>query len=1035
MLLCVAIGCSGAFAQSTQSILFGLVYDSREGIAVGAATVQCLAAGALIGETITDADGKFVMRDVTPGVYTLRAGHGGYQSREIREVSVPVAGYLSFDFRLRPLTDVWEHGTYRNLSVSPDRTLVTYFGPDVERNKVQSVQTNPIQSSSLEATLSHVVDRRTLLNLPLTVRDPYTLLVLLPGVSSDTGTSRGLGFSVNGQRPASSHFLLDGFDNDNQLVTGPLISIPPEAVQEYRVSTHNFAAEFGRTTGFVANVISLAPQRPLQAAFWHYRGNEALNANGFQQNRQGIPRALQRESNSGGQLLAKLGRRAAVSATVETLVRRGQRDPVTLRLPGPQMLSLTAPGSTTRRLLTAYPHGYSGTGIYFDREFRPPITFERGSAIFRGDSTVGIHRMQSTFARSAVNRPDFVWTPYTEFNMALQHQSARFTGAVTTTRGSRWANTFRFAAARDDLRFDRPLGQIPTLASYDGLVLPGSPAFYSFRNLSRYLQITDNLEGVAGRHIWKGGATVLLRRIDGYLTAGQDGLIAFQDFFDVALDRPAQLSAAVARNTLPALVTPQFGQAYTNRQFSGFFQDSFRASPNVNLHAGLRYESFGAPNAHQAGDLTVNWRTGLLDPADRRLYAPDRNNWAARVGLVLRLAASSKTVVRASYGTFYDRPFDNLWQNLRSNRFVLAGFPLRRPGYDYLRPISEQLQERSGDDFVHDFPNPTAFAGDRRDGYLHSGVASLTREISGRTSLELHASGSSAHKLVTSDLVNRPVGGIRPLPLPLISYRSSAGASSYRSLLAVLRTRSRFVQLQTSYSWSRAQDVQSDALLGDFFNLDFTRLNTGTEGKVFSAFSRQGDSRADRGNADFDQRHSAVLFSTFELPPLLWSWRVGAIAALRSGLPYSVLSGNSGSAGEMMIINNRADLVADPYAGGPIDGGRQVLNPNAFRDPAPGTLGNSGRNAFRSSPFFNMDLSVGREFVIRAGDERIRLHIRLDLQNALNRANLDKPDNLLTSPAFGQAPYGRQGVTSGFPALIPLDERPRQLFFYLHLQF
>ena len=82
------------------------------------------------------------------------------------------------------------------------------------------------------------------------------MLVTQPGVTSDAATGRGLGLAVNGQRPSASNFLLDGVENNNYLITGPLITVAPEAIQEYRVSTNNFSAEYGRTSGFVANAIT-----------------------------------------------------------------------------------------------------------------------------------------------------------------------------------------------------------------------------------------------------------------------------------------------------------------------------------------------------------------------------------------------------------------------------------------------------------------------------------------------------------------------------------------------------------------------------------------------------------------------------------------------------------------------------------------------------------------------------------------------------------------------------------------------------------
>ena len=87
-------------------------------------------------------------------------------------------------------------------------------------------------------------------------RDVYSLLVVLPAVTSDTASGRGINVSVAGQRPSSSNFLLDGVESNNYLVTGPLRGADPEAIQEYRISTNNYSAEYGRTGSFIANAVT-----------------------------------------------------------------------------------------------------------------------------------------------------------------------------------------------------------------------------------------------------------------------------------------------------------------------------------------------------------------------------------------------------------------------------------------------------------------------------------------------------------------------------------------------------------------------------------------------------------------------------------------------------------------------------------------------------------------------------------------------------------------------------------------------------------
>ena len=131
------------------------------------------------------------------------------------------------------------------------------------------------RAGSLESTVSEVIDSAEIENLPLAGRDVYTMLVTLPGVTSDAATARGLGLSIDGQRPSSSNYLLDGLENNNYLTTGPLTTVAPEAVQEYRVSINNFSAEYGRTSGFVANAITRSGADGFHGVAYFYLMNDA----------------------------------------------------------------------------------------------------------------------------------------------------------------------------------------------------------------------------------------------------------------------------------------------------------------------------------------------------------------------------------------------------------------------------------------------------------------------------------------------------------------------------------------------------------------------------------------------------------------------------------------------------------------------------------------------------------------------------------------------------------------------------------------
>ena len=310
-------------------------------------------------------------------------------------------------------------------------------------------------------------------------------------------------------------------------------------------------------------------------------------------------------------------------------------------------------------------------------------------------------------------------------------------------------------------------------------------------------------------------------------------------------------------------------------------------------------------------------------------------------------------------------------------------------------------------------------------------------------------------RLLTTDQINRPFSvpansaspdnynlSFNP-SLPTIYYRGSQGSSNYDSLNILVRYRNRRSFFSLAYTWSHSIDNQSDPLAGDFFDLNFAGLTPTTSNARGGTFSRQFDSSADRGNADFDQRQNLVFYSVWDLPgsrhlrALLNGWKISQMAAFRSGFPFSVYSPSSQPYAGGTILNNRAEvsgpgLFASPI---PVPGGVQMLNPASFSTPPNGQLGSSGRNAFTGPGFYNLDASISRSFAVHGMGESTRITLRADLFNVLNHANLGQPDSLITSPTFGTAFYGRVGTDSGFPALTPFRETARQVELLVRLQF
>lgn len=1066
LLLTAALAATLAPAQTTQGVISGRMVSSVTGQPIAQASVTFASnTSTASGSSVSDDNGYYALPLLSPGTYRIRTTAMGYQAQEVQELELEVASRIDLSFRLRPLSDVWEAGQTNSVFLPGSKTIVTFFGPDVDTSRTGSFEANRGRRAPLETTVSSVIRSADISDLPLAGRDVYTLLVTQPGVTSDGATARGLGLAANGQRPSASNFLLDGLENNNYLVTGPLVNVAPQAIQEYRVSTNNYSAEYGRTSGYLANAITRSGANQFHGTVYTFLKNDALNANSFQDNLAGRGRTPYKELQPGFWVGGPIRTdRLFFSSAYESFRSRGQQAAQNFTLPNLTVFQQFAPvGRQSRTLLDTYKPLVSvgGSGVTGNVTLNPPVSVNRHQMIERLDYSPGAKdRVTGSLLLARLGRPDFIWTPYPDFISPLQQNTWRLSGSHVHTFSADLFNEFRIARSSDDLHWDRPHPEVATLVTSDNVTLPGSPAFYAYKNLSKSLELVDNVTWTRGSHRIAVGAGALLRTIDGYMTAGRDAQYRFAGITSFALDRPSAFRAAIQRSALPTLQQPNYDRSYRYQQYFGFLQDTIRVTSRLTANIGLRYESFGAPsNMGAVKDALVQLGPGatladqltaakLVKPGqgDQQLFGKDGRNLAVRLGASYDLFGRGRTLLRASYGIFYDRPFDNLWQNLRNNDFILPQVTLTGTTTNYTGPVQSIIDTLAGRSLAANFPSLTLMDPNLRNGRVHSYFAGIQHRLAERMTLEVNALGSYGRRLITTDVVNRDfstVNGRYNNGLPDISYRSGQGYSNYNALSAALRYQAARGTLQVAYTWSHVIDNQSEPLAGDFFNLNFTSIGTTAPSSGRASFSRQFDPNSDRGNADFDQRHNLVAMYSWALPGsrfLLKDWTVSGLAAIRSGLPYNLTGPTDvAGAGKGFALNNRPDLLnpaaavfSDPLQ---VSGGQLLLNRAAFGPAAASALGNLGRNVFAGPGFYNFDLALGRSFRLPKLGEATWLRFRADAFNVLNHANLGNPDTLLTSPTFGIAQYGRQGRASGFPAILPLAEAARQFQLSLRLEF
>jgi len=143
------------FAQTTQGLISGRVLDEQTGSAVTNATVNYISpATNASGSTHTDDHGDYYLPQLSPGLYRIRVAADKYQAQEIHELELRVAGRIELNFRLRPISDVWEAGRYRSVFLPGSKLEVTFYGPDVDTSRSMMLEGNQGVAGSLESTVS-----------------------------------------------------------------------------------------------------------------------------------------------------------------------------------------------------------------------------------------------------------------------------------------------------------------------------------------------------------------------------------------------------------------------------------------------------------------------------------------------------------------------------------------------------------------------------------------------------------------------------------------------------------------------------------------------------------------------------------------------------------------------------------------------------------------------------------------------------------------------------------------------------------------
>jgi hypothetical protein len=1022
-------------AQSTNASITGRVTDPSKALIAEAKIVAINTPTNFRYDTTTNNSGEYYLTNLPPGLYQLELEKPGFKKLIKPDVTLHVQDTIELNFEM-------------TLGSTSESVTVQAGAPLVNTES---------------GTVSTLIDRTFIDDMPLNGRSFQTLIMLTPGVvvTATAGDDQGQ-FSVNGQRADANYFTIDGV-SANFGVTGygilvqtaggalPALSalggtnslVSVDAMQEFRVQTSSFAPEFGRTPGGQISIVTRSGTNSFHGTAFDYFRNSVLDANDWFANYNGLPKPEDKQNDFGG----VVGGPVFKDKTFFFFSYEGLRlhQPSTQETVVPDAASRQQAPAAIQPYLNAYPVANGaeiGSGLaQFNASYSNPSSLDAYS--IRIDQV--LNSKLSVFGRynyspsSTEQRDPFGALSSTQ---SLSFSVQTFTVGLAETITPEISNEIRVNYSNDRVgskyALDNFGGAVPLpdsvlfppgVSSVNGLfqfLIVGAGEFAKGKlptDEQRQVNLVDNLSLTTGSHQLKFG--VDYRWLSPFASPPVYG--QFAEFSGMSPNPGGALSDPVTASFAASKAFQ--GEALLSRNLSFYGQDTWKITPRLTLTYGLRWDinpSLKGTNlANQPFTVTGlnNPATLALAPRGTPLYQTTYGNVAPRIGVAYQLRGGSDwvSVLRGSFGVFYDLGSGSLGGASSYFPFIAI---------ESFSPVAFPLSPQNAAPPVLTTSLPASLI------VVAEPDLKLPRTYEWNAALEQSLGSSQTVSLTYIGAVGRDLLRVTNLLAPNANFgfanvTSNSATSDYNALQVKFQRRlSQGLQALASYTFSHSIDIAST----DAFA---TYLNTPTS---------IGSPNIDRGNSDFDIRHSFSAGVTYELPPpesnkiahaALGGWSVDTFVLARSAPPVNVIAGIVFAEGIALYPRpNVAPGVPLVLYGSQYPGGK-AFNPAAFIAPPTGQQGDFGRNVLRGFGAWQADFALQRQFHLT---ERLALRFRGEFFNIFNHPNFGQPDNNLTDPLFGRSTQmlasflGSGGANGGFNPLYQIGG-PRSIQLALKLQF
>ncbi len=651
ILIALAGFATHGFAQAIDGNLVGAIVDlTGAGVPNANVELENVATGVKYSAQ-TGAAGSYRFNNIPIGAYNLAVKAAGFPDASLKNISV-------------------------ELNKTTTANLTLQVGAVTTTVEVMEATTS---IDTTTATVQSTFQGKQIAEMPIIEASgnffgALNLSLLGAGVASNGGVGQGTGPSIGGQRPMNNNFMIEGVDNNNKTVTGPLVYVPTDATAEFSLLQNQFTSEFGHSSGGQFNTVVKGGTNELHGTLYEYFQNRNLNAVDQSFARQGILSNPRFDQN-------RLGASVGGPIKKDKLFYFGNFEYAPLGQAYTPPSALFAPTAAGYAKLDAMP-GLSKTNYSILKQFVDPaptasdfttvngVTIPTGIlpttganftnqyvAVASTDYTISERdALRGRFIMNKLdqldnnaNLPKFWTTLPQRFYLVTIGEYHNFSPNLT--------NELRLGFNRFSQFYVVPNFQFPGLDRFPNITIdndlavqigpdPNAPQ-YAIQNT---YQLVENLNWTKGKHAFKFG-------FDGRDVISPQHFIQRErgdyDYFDLNEFLTDQIPSDLAERNLGS--TSYYGNQWATYLYGA---DSWRIRHNVTLNLGVRWERTTVPLGMSL--QTLNAVSNL--PGILTFTAPktSNKNFSPKIGIAYSPGTGGTTVFRAGFGTAYDVIFDNV---------------------------------------------------------------------------------------------------------------------------------------------------------------------------------------------------------------------------------------------------------------------------------------------------------------------------------------------------------------------------------------